>query len=127
MTPGATARPLDRMLARPAIEATAVYSIRDVEQILALSRKTVLQLIERGELSSSRIGRQYRIPGAFLLEFLARASTDPRRAEEALARFAPMPIMTLLARRMVFGPGVPEETAAADALAALARQRYGRR
>lgn len=115
------------MLARPAIEATAVYSIRDVEQILALSRKTVLQLIERGELSSSRIGRQYRIPGAFLLEFLARASTDPRRAEEALARFSPMPIMTLLARRMVFGPGVPEETAAADALAALARQRYGRR
>ena len=127
MTPTTTARPLGRTSARPAIEATAVYSIRDVEQILALSRKTVLQLISGGELACSRVGRQYRIPGAFLLEFLARASTDPERAEEILTRYASLPMQALVARRLAFGPAVQEEVAATDALAALARQRYSRR
>ena len=100
-----------------------MYSIRDVEQILALSRKTVLQLINGGELPCSRVGRQYRIPGAFLLEFLARASTDPERAEEILARYASLPMQALVARRLAFGPAVREEAAATDALAALARLR----
>lgn len=105
------------------IEPTAVYSIADVEVLLGVSRKTVLRLIEERQLPAARVGRQYRIPGAFLLEFLAKVSTDPVRAEAALARFTPASASLLLSLRSLEGPSVPEEEAAKDALAALARIR----
>lgn len=109
------------------IEPTAVYSISDVEGLLDVSRKTVLRLIEERQLPAARVGRQYRIPGAFLLEFLAKVSTEPLRAEAALARFMPVSASLLLAVREAEGPMVSEEEAAKDALAALARIRYRRR
>lgn len=121
-----TPRAQERVRISP-IEPTAVYSIAEVETLLDVSRKTVLRLIEDRQLPAARVGRQYRIPGAFLLEFLARVSTDPSRAEAALARFMPVSASLLLAVREAEGPMVPEEEAAKDALAALARVRYRRR
>lgn len=125
--PGSAAARAQERVRISSIEPTAVYSISDVENLLDVSRKTVLRLIEERQLAAARVGRQYRIPGAFLLEFLAKVSTDPSRAEAALARFMPVSASLLLAVRETEGPAVSEEEAARDALDALARVRYQRR
>lgn len=126
MMPGMATRVPERVRVS-SIEPTAVYSIADVEALFDVSRKTVLRLIQERLLPAARVGRQYRIPGAFLLEFLARVSTDPTRAEGALARFMPVSASLLLSLREAEGPSVSEEEAAKDVLGALGRIRYARR
>ena len=106
---------------------TAVYSIAEVQVLLNVSRKTVVRLIEEKRLPASRVGRQYRVPGACLLEFLARSSSDPERTEEALLRYIPTPAALLLSLRQAVGAAVPEAQAARAARAAVTRVRSRRR
>ncbi len=118
-------RSRDRVPVR-SIEPAAVYSIAEVEALLDVSRKTVLRLIEEKQLPASRVGRQYRIAGAFLLDFLTKVATVPRRAEDALARYLPAPALLLSSRRAA-AVGISEEDAVKDALRVLARVRHRRR
>lgn len=111
---------------KPVIEPAAVYSIADVQALLSISRRTVLRLIGSKRLCASRVGRQYRIPGACILDYLAEASIDPARVEEAFAQFLPSPAALLLARRLI-APRISEEEVAADATAAIRRVRYRKR
>ncbi len=109
------------------IAPTAVYSIADVQRLLDVSRKTVVRLIEEKRLPASRVGRQYRVPGVSLLEFLVESSTDPDRTQEAFLRYIPTPASFLLALRQAAGPTLPEAQAIRDARAAVARTRSRRR
>lgn len=47
-----------------------VLTTKDIREILGVSTKTLLQLIHTGKLRSIKVGRSYRIPKLYLLQFL---------------------------------------------------------
>lgn len=47
-----------------------VLTTKDTREILGVSTKTLLQLIHAGQLRSIKVGRSYRIPKLYLLQFL---------------------------------------------------------
>jgi putative molybdopterin biosynthesis protein len=57
--------------------ATTLYSISTVADRLDLSKDTVRRLIERGELTTIRIGSNIRIDAAELEAFLERQRRQP--------------------------------------------------
>lgn len=63
------------------IKEKKVYTLEESANILNLSRSTMLKLIKSGELPSAKIGKQYRILGLFLLEYLL-LKTKPKRIVE---------------------------------------------
>ncbi len=50
------------------------YTIEEVAKILRVNERTVRKLIDRGELKTTRVGRQYRISQEQLDEYLQRHS-----------------------------------------------------
>jgi excisionase family DNA binding protein len=54
-----------------------MLSVKEVAERLAVSEQTVLKLIERGELATSRVGRQYRVAEADLAAYLERTKVRP--------------------------------------------------
>jgi excisionase family DNA binding protein len=65
-----------------------VLTVKQVQARLQFSQRTVLRLIERGELRAIRMGRVWRIPVEALREYLAKADNRKDkvpcvRAEEA--------------------------------------------
>ena len=48
-----------------------VLSIREVQQILKVGRNRAYALIANGEIKSIRLGRIYRIPKKYLIDFLS--------------------------------------------------------
>ena len=53
-----------------------VLTTKDVREILGISTKTLLHLIHTGQLRSIKVGRSYRIPKLYLLQFLEISSDD---------------------------------------------------
>ena len=53
-----------------------VLTTKDIREILGVSTKTLLQLIHAGKLRSIKVGRSYRIPKLYLLQFLEISSDD---------------------------------------------------
>ena len=47
-----------------------VMSTKDAQKILGISNKTLLHLIHTEQLRSIKVGRSYRIPKLYLLQFL---------------------------------------------------------
>ena len=47
-----------------------VLTTKDTREILGVSTKTLLHLIHSGRLRSIKVGRSYRIPKLYLLQFL---------------------------------------------------------
>lgn len=49
---------------------TTIYKPEDLIKLLNISRSSVYKLLQSGALKSLRIGRLYRIPSAYLEEYL---------------------------------------------------------
>jgi len=45
-----------------------IYTLKEAEEILKLSRSTILRLIKKSELKTVKIGRQHRILGREILK-----------------------------------------------------------
>lgn len=48
-----------------------VLSVSQVAQILSLGRDTTYDLVRSGHIRSVRVGRQYRVPKAAVMEYLS--------------------------------------------------------
>ncbi len=48
-----------------------VLSVSEVAQVLSLGRDTTYHLIHSGHIRSVRVGRQYRVPKAAVMEYLS--------------------------------------------------------
>jgi excisionase family DNA binding protein len=55
-----------------AIQPNVYYTLEEAAQLLRVSRQTVLRLLRSGRAQGVKIGRQWRILGAALLELSAR-------------------------------------------------------
>lgn len=62
---------LARMDAHPLTPSRIAYPINETADLLGVSRRTVYELIARGELRSVRIGARQRVPAAELERLLA--------------------------------------------------------
>ncbi len=65
-----------------------VLSTKQVRKILDISDKTLLNLLHEGHISSIKVGRSYRIPKFFLLQYLGIVSqekADPIRTFETVS------------------------------------------
>jgi excisionase family DNA binding protein len=51
---------------------SALISIAEFQEMVSVSRSTVLRLIERGEIRCVHIGRAVRIPSEDVASFIAR-------------------------------------------------------
>lgn len=47
-----------------------VLNVKEVSFILNVSSKTVYKLLEKGEIQSLKVGREYRIPKLFVFHYL---------------------------------------------------------
>jgi len=63
------------------IKERKIYTLEESANILNLSRSTMLKLIKSGELPVAKIGKQYRILGIFLLEYIL-SKTKPKKIAE---------------------------------------------
>lgn len=63
------------------IKERKVYTLEESANILNLSRSTMLKFIKSGELPAAQIGKQYRILGSFLLEYIL-SKTKPKKIAE---------------------------------------------
>lgn len=54
-------------------ERPAYYTADEVAQELRVTPRTILRLIERGDLRAVRVGKQYRIPRESLEAFLKQS------------------------------------------------------
>ena len=64
----------------PEIQEKAVYTREEAEQLLKISRSTMMRLIKKGVIRTAKIGGQYRILGAELLrQFLPDSGYDAAR------------------------------------------------
>ena len=55
----------------PAIENNAVYTPREVQELLKISASTLKRLIKKGLIKANKIGGQYRFLGSELLFLLS--------------------------------------------------------
>lgn len=55
-----------------AIQSNVYYTVEEAAQLLRVSRQAVLRLLQSGKAQGVKIGRQWRILGAALLDLSAR-------------------------------------------------------
>lgn len=60
-----------------------VYTPEQVAEILQLSKNTVYELIDRGEIAAKRIGKVFRIPATSLFFTITGLDYDLYQAEQA--------------------------------------------
>ena len=60
-----------------------LWTVAEVAYHMRVSNMTVYRLIKARELPAIRVGKNYRIRGDALLEYLEASSTDPVNANEA--------------------------------------------
>jgi excisionase family DNA binding protein len=53
-----------------------LYTIREVEDVLGVSRATVYNLIERGDLRRVKVGKSARIPRTSIVEYVERLESE---------------------------------------------------
>lgn len=64
------------------ISNTKVYTPEQVAEMLQLSKNTVYQLIQRGEIIAKKIGKVYRIPATSLSFIFTGLDEDLYKAEQ---------------------------------------------
>lgn len=64
------------------IDFSQVYTPEQVARMLQLSKNTIYQLIERGEIVAKKIGKVYRIPAASLSFIFTGLDFDLYKAEK---------------------------------------------
>lgn len=65
-----------------AFDVTKVYTPEQVAEILQLSKNTVYELINRGEILAKKFGKLYRIPSTSLSFFFTGLDYDLYQADE---------------------------------------------
>ena len=60
-----------------------VYTAEQVAEMLQLSKNTIYELINRGEIVAKKIGKVYRIPATSVFFAFSGVDYDLYRAEEA--------------------------------------------
>ena len=71
-----SAAPAPEPVADPTPEATGEISTGQAADLLGVSRRTIVQLIERGDLSATRIGTRRRLEAADVLALRERARSE---------------------------------------------------
>ncbi|TAK33548.1 MAG: DNA-binding protein [Chloroflexota bacterium] len=62
------------------MDADQLYTVKEVEELLGLSRNVVLRLLNQGELRGAKLGvRQWRIKGSDILEYYERKASERRK------------------------------------------------
>lgn len=51
-----------------------LLTVKDIQDLLHIGRSTAYSLLKSGEIKSMRIGSIYRIPKAYLIEYIRRKS-----------------------------------------------------
>lgn len=54
-----------------------VLTVEQVSEVLGVCTKTVYAMIRRGELKKQNVGRLFRIPKSYLMEYLGIEETSP--------------------------------------------------
>jgi excisionase family DNA binding protein len=62
-------------------EERRVLTPRQVAEQLVVSERTVIRLIERGELRGIRVGRQWRVPKEALEDYLRGESQEEEKGQ----------------------------------------------
>ncbi|QEP43983.1 DNA-binding protein [Ectothiorhodospiraceae bacterium BW-2] len=57
---------------RQIVKPERVYDTREVARILGIERQEVISLLESGQIKGRLIGRNFRIPGYNILEYLKK-------------------------------------------------------
>lgn len=70
------------MLQQDNINSTKAYTPEQVSVMLQLSKNTVYELINRGEIIAKKVGKLYRIPAASLSFFLTGLDYDLYLADQ---------------------------------------------
>ena len=52
----------------------SLLTVKDIQTILHIGRSTAYSLLKSGEIKSIRIGSVYRIPKAYLQDYISRSS-----------------------------------------------------
>ena len=60
-------------------EKDKVYSINDLIELLQVSRKTILNLIKKGELTGFSIGGRYRVTQVALEAYIEKNKIQPNK------------------------------------------------
>ena len=58
------------------IKENAVYTIKEAEEILKISKSTMQRLIKKGLIRSAKVGKQYRILGKEILRVVSPKLED---------------------------------------------------
>ena len=58
------------------IQEKALYDVRETASLLKVGRSTVLKLIQQKELPAAKVGKQYRILGYYILDYVL-GKTEP--------------------------------------------------
>ena len=53
-----------------------ILTTRDLQTILVISDKTVFRLLHSGQIKSIKVGRNFRIPKIYLLQYLGLVSDE---------------------------------------------------
>jgi len=70
------------------IDPDTLYSAREVEELLGVSKNTVLRLLTSGELRGARVGpKLWRIKGSDVLTYYERQAEQPKVGEKVSVRF----------------------------------------
>lgn len=63
------------------IKERAVYSLSEAAELLKVSRSTVLKLVQKKKLPAARIGKQYRILGYYILDYVLSQTAPKAKAK----------------------------------------------
>lgn len=61
------------------IEDIRLYTLEEIAPVLGVSKQTLLNYIRAGKLKAKKIGREWKITGEMLKEYLDNAESTPRK------------------------------------------------
>lgn len=61
------------------IQHNEVYTVEEAQNLLKVSRSTMMRLIKKGAIRAAKVGKQYRILGQELLHMLSPALENKAR------------------------------------------------
>gem|GEM_PF-473087 len=61
-----------------------ILTVSQVQEVLSIGRSMVYRMLEKGELKSVRIGKCYRIPKYYLLEYIREKTRSSLECQEEM-------------------------------------------
>ena len=63
------------------MEKITVYTLKEVAEILKVSRQTIYNYLKAGRLKATKIGKEYRVTKEDLEEFIRHGSNTPHNGK----------------------------------------------